>query len=548
MARSFVVTAFLFILFSCLTFGLSRCTVLNVAVSQEYGHNNASCLTSGFLHPCFSLQYALKPLDNWNTYNATTLAITVFDSKYLLEDQVSIAQPEQSRSVIISGREKPSIIQCSTPNAGITIGSKFVLELGYARNVYLRDLTFQNCGPNLAAVILVWGAINVSFDSCTFRDNMNAGLNAFDSSITLKGCVFHNNTGNVRNETATFIPGLTSASGALSVMFIRGVNLSVIIQNSTFTQNSVLVNNSEFHVSPSSNVTGFYRGGGGLIVAFLHGAKFCSVYITACNFKNNSATYGGGIYLIGTGVSHNNRIEFDGGSLLYNLGSQAGGAICTSLWDSASKMDILLKNLVVKHNWGRRGAGLNSFFMSYVGKPRDSMLRLEHVHFLCNYGYGSRAVRLTTALPLDVRMPITPEFVNCNISNHVHLDSTPTFTSPLTSQRVDIIFKGHNIFQNNIGVGAAHMENNIIYISGRLEFLHNTGYKGGAIELISSQIKLHPGSKLVFKENHATGFGGAIMVQTFMTREIIHQYNTDCFLTYINRRLPPSQWNVSFRV
>ena len=527
-----------------LLFALGSCTVLNITVSQAVGNDTSSCLTPTARYPCFSLQYALIALDNMDVQNLTTLVITVLDTKYLLADRLVIAQPNENRSVYISGERKSTIIQCSSPGAAIVVGSQFVPVFGYARNVHLRDLTFQNCGPSLAAAILVWSASNVSLRSCTFRDNANAAVNAFDSSLMIESCVFHNNTGNVRHENVTFSPGLTSSGGALSFMFIHAVELTVTIRNSTFRLNSAHVNNSEFHTAPASNITGFYRDGGGLLAAFVHEAKLCSVYITNCNFSNNRATYGGGVYLIGTGSSFNNRVTFDGGILEHNWGAQTGGAVTSSVWDSARKMNVSLKNLIIRHNWSRRGAGLNYFLMSYVGDPSNSAMRLENVQFLSNSGYGSRAIRFTTALPLDIRLSSTPEIINCTVSSHVHSDSTPTFTSPFTSQRVDVIFRGHNVFQGNKGAGAVHMENNILQVEGKVTFSHNTAYKGGALQLTASQIKLHPGSELLFVGNQATTMGGAMLVHTFMADEMIHQYNTDCFLTYINRHLPPSQWKV----
>ena len=521
--------------------------MLKVAVSQTNGHDDSSCLLSGFRHPCHSLQYALKAMDNLNIYNATTLKIAVIDAKYLLQDQVSIVQPDDSKTIYITSEMFSSVIQCISPNAAVVVGSQIVPEFMYAtaRNIHFSYLAFQNCGPNLAAAVLVWNGGNISFSKCKFRDNINAGLNSFDSSIMVEHCVFINNTGNVRNESVIFDPGLSSSGGALPIMFNHSVKLSATIENATFERNSALVNNSVFHIAPSSNISGFYRGGGGLLVAFVEEAKFCSVFIINCSFRNNSATYGGGVFFLGSGSSHFNRIRFNGGNLSYNLGAQAGGAISTSLWDKASKMEVVLKNLIVKQNWGRRGAGVNGFFMSYIGKSYNSMLRLENVQFFSNYGYGSRAVRFTTALPLDVQLPLVPEIINCKVIKHDHLDSTPTITSPLTSQRVDVIFRGHNVFQGNLGVGAAHIENSILYIDGKVEFLQNTGYRGGALELISSQIKLYSGSELVFIGNSATGLGGAVMVKTFRAGEMIHQYNTDCFLAYIDRHLPPSKWNVS---
>ena len=60
----------------------------------------------------------------------------------------------------------------------------------------------------------------------------------------------------------------------------------------------------------------------------------------------------------------------------------------------------------------------------------------------------------------------------------------------------------------------------------------------------SSQIKLHPGSELVFSGNKARGLGGAIFVWEHLMDEFIHENNPDCFLAYSDPLLPPSRWKV----
>ena len=69
--------------------------------------------------------------------------------------------------------------------------------------------------------------------------------------------------------------------------------------------------------------------------------------------------------------------------------------------------------------------------------------------FSNNHGRASSAIRFTTALPYGSTVDMTPEFINCNFTDHDM--SNFARTSPFTSQRVNLMFMGHNIFQRNNG-------------------------------------------------------------------------------------------------
>ena len=62
--------------------------------------------------------------------------------------------------------------------------------------------------------------------------------------------------------------------------------------------------------------------------------------------------------------------------------------------------------------------------------------------------------------------------------------------------------------------------------------------------MLSSQIKLHPGSELVFLGNKARGLGGAIFVIEHVMDEFIHKNNPNCFLAYNDSNLHPFKWKV----
>ena len=94
--------------------------------------------------------------------------------------------------------------------------------------------------------------------------------------------------------------------------------------------------------------------------------------------------------------------------------------------------------------------------------------------------------------------------------------------------------------------GAAAFQDCVIYVDGKLTFANNTGSNGGAVLIMSSQIKLYPYSELAFIGNQARGVGGAVYVQEHVMDEFIHANNPDCFLAYVDSSSPPSKWKVYF--
>ena len=525
---------------------------LTLKVSQLNGSDEPSCLVRNAVHPCKSLEYALASLQNSTRSRGTLMYhIITLDRTYLLEKQLQILQPDEKVSLSVASKEgKDTILHCISPEAGVTIGSQFVpVPVTFARNINFKRLRFQNCGPKYGASVLVWNSQNISFSSCSFRDNLSAGLNVFDSSLSIDRCLFVNNTSNAKTRQVIFQPGIFSAGGGLGALFIHAINRSIIITRSEFFSNTALFNNTEFYISPSSNMSSFYNTGGGVLVAFLHNSEHNSVVLENSTFVNNSATYGGGVYYSFSETAADNRAVITGGILRENRGAQAGGAIAVSQWDRSRRSTAIVRNSTITHNWARRGGGVDAFFMNNLETPGDSALKFDRVQFLSNTGRGSTAVLLTSALPLGYPIASVPEFINCTIIDHKRHDKkTASVSSPFTSFRVDARFSGHNIFASNRGSGAIQMQNGIIHVEGKLELSNNTGYKGAGMWLTLSQIKLYPHSELLFIGNVAASNGGALCADTFRAHEVIHEYNTDCFLTYVHSKShtpPPSKWKVS---
>ncbi|KAJ7323738.1 hypothetical protein OS493_030860 [Desmophyllum pertusum] len=420
-------------------------TALVIRVSKTTGHDNSSCLLSNASRPCKTVAFALNATEDNRNRNETGFTFSIEDQVYSLEERVHITQTSPNKSIDLkSSHSNGSNVRCVDAYAGIEIGSRAASHINKTRNINFINLQFENCGPHFAAVVIIWNSVDINFTNCVFKYNRQGGINAFDSGVTIDGCLFLNNTSNGYNSSEKFKEGITTAGGGAGFLFRDSVSLYLIIRGSIFTFNSAVTNDSADFVAPSSDVNHFVSSGGGLVVVFLKKTNHCGIVIEDSIFSNNSATFGGGVYFAETNMASQNNFSITNSSFTRNTAGQTGGGLLFSQWDYASSITTIFKNCTVSENQSRRGAGMNVFLMNYDQTPNDSVLKFDTVVFSNNVGDASTAIRFTTALPYGSTMDVTPEFINCTIEDHSM--SSFAHTSPFTSQRVNLKFIGNNIF------------------------------------------------------------------------------------------------------
>lgn len=172
-----------------------------VSISQKLGVDNTSCLQPNGKLPCGSINYALRILNDVDFGEETIFVFTIQDRHYDLQDHVQILQPRGDRDIYITSAANSSftVIRCGNESsAAITIGSRQTPDVLSTYNVHVSNIEFQQFTPSSVAVVMIWNSDNVSFTNCAFKDNDRSGLNAFDSGVTIEGCLFANNTSNLQ--------------------------------------------------------------------------------------------------------------------------------------------------------------------------------------------------------------------------------------------------------------------------------------------------------------------------------------------------------------
>ena len=349
---------------------------LVIRVSSKTGNDTSSCRQSNATQACKSVAYALGALWDAKNYNETDFTFLMEDQVYPLKERVKINQTSVLKSVYLKSSNR-TVIHCEDDSAGVEIGTREVQDFNAnkTRNIYFQNLEFQNCGPRFAAAMLIWNSVDIGFTNCVFRQNKQAGINAFDSGVTIESCHFENNTSNGHNSSEKYKEGITSAGGAAGFLFYSAKNLSLIIRNSVFISNVAVTNDLPFFVAPSYNVSQIITGGGGLLVVFKGEAKHCQVNLGNITFLNNTATFGGGVYFEQSNMAVRNKYIVTNSNFTGNFAGQTGGGLIFSQWDNASSVTTIFKNCTVNENKAKRGAGMNVFLMNNDSTPNDSVIR-----------------------------------------------------------------------------------------------------------------------------------------------------------------------------
>ena len=338
------------------------------------------------------------------------------------------------------------------------------------------------------------------------------------STFKITNSIFSNNTASVADYDSNTFPlprgqfhAAFGRGGGLSIFF-KGLayDRTITIDRCTFKDNQAVVGGGLFiefqdsveknHVSVSSTVFSQNRlcnsdkgtGGGGARVGYIFYGPYSSVQnnhvvFDKCDFRNNSAHYGGGVSFHSSYQSDDN----------YDLNINS----------------FEVHNCNFTGNRGRIGAAfdLSLWHSSVSGQPPS--IQLSNCSFIDNKNH-------------DIN-----DFVGTGI---VYVDSLP------------IVFIGNMSFIDNFG-SALVVTGTYVNVSHNtnMSFINNMGRHGGAIALLgNSFIMTSENSALWFINNSALYKGGAIYF--FNPGEKNLAYSRNCFVRYYDITAHPNQWTATF--
>lgn len=519
-----------------------------IHISQQNGNDTLKCLWNGTSPrsnctlSCRSLDYALKHVIE---SNETDVDIIMKDVVYWTNEtvRINISQDRIILNLSISSTHENFSMRCCNESSGLfdINGPNLGLEF--------RHITFEMCGRHktLAPAIMINDTLMVSFYSCTFLDNLSAGLFTIDTAVFIRNCTFANNSVHNKSCSGDMCDISYAIGGAIGFLFEREKrNMSVDISESNFINNSVYVDNETYYVAEKRPKGVSNRGGAVHITYGGNSALQSRVNIQKCQFEGNRATLGGALHIEIFEMSMNHIIEISECNFSRNYGSQVGGAFIMSLWDHSAKTSLRVTDVFVEENLSRSGSGVYIFLknsVSDVSEKQEFLFRRVHIHN--NKGPTGSGIKIVSPIFGRQSIAAIPVFENCSFKGNVVLPYNKYgFMASFLVDRVDIIFNGTNIFQGNGYFGAAHFSNSMVHVHGKLDFIGNIGETGGALLLVNSQIMLYPETQIRFLGNQASMYGGAIYVISNAIYRVAVKNNPECFITYSKKNVSPKNWNV----
>ena len=446
-------------------------------------------------------------------------------------------------------------------------GAKFktALDFRYCRNLKISDVEISS-SPGLGANLYDVGGV-VNFTNSLFSENYARENNY------------------VRWETATENGSLyVYSGGGVYVIFNRygydTVNVtpgehdsfqhnnSYVFTNCNFLRNKAQWSNTTEKHEPNTPELSFSRGGG-LAVYLLGNASGNIIEIKSCFFYRNKASWGGGLQVEMKDNTEDNVLVMEGTEFRENHAELAGGGARIGnrpFKDAQLRLNRYeINNCSFENNNAIWGGGTSLYGTTIPRKctkhadPAVTPFTFYGCKWLRNVGNVGAA--MGTFLYNENEDLIGPEipfrvcFKNDTLfrSNEVILvDRNLTIgQGSLYSVEVPLIFKENAQFINN-SQSALVLDGSTLEIHNRLDFINNTGFRGGAIAMYGrSRILLNENSTLNFEANTCDGKGGALYIQApgsplisfYATGTNIHA----CFFGYssANSSIDYDDWKVT---
>ena len=220
------------------------------------------------------------------------------------------------------------------------------------------------------------------------------------------------------------------------------------------------------------------------------------------------------------------------------------------LWYTAARSGFALldiSNNSVVRSYQKNHSGytvhiVDSFFEASMGETAVRVHRLErNSHLQVKFTDVIIRNRKGVGMFISNMLSIVLERVNFAYSTVVSIDvknSEITLHDVLilkngglggavTLWRSKVTFLGHTVLAQNYGYkqnspGALYAYSSTLIFHGKVEFVNNTGYNGGALALhAGSQIVMGRHAHIKFIGNHANHFGGAIYVDSYVLTDFI---------------------------
>ena len=462
------------------------------------------------------------------------------------------------------------------------------------KNLLIRNLTLDFCGTlqestsedintdnstvKFKSSIYILNCTNVSLNELNIVNSNGKGATFFDTigTVLVRDSMFKGNMvyvngdnpypggGGVYVEFTYCTPGIYKSCTNRSEQ--DKVTTEYSFHNCEFSNNIAEMlqpSKTSYVLGAQSNFQGFGRGGG-LAIIFKGYHSGISISIHDCKFTNNTAYWGGGLYVVFRDKTNDNRVTIERTAFVQNYAKVNGGGgarigfLSYSLIDSFSDVmdnNVTLINCTFESNRADQYGGGTSVVASKDFHSDNNRVEFIACRWENNEALTASAVDLSPGVwsVLGNGILPMPAFTDCTFKQN-QIRSVKTKLGPgITQERrgagtflatcFSLTFIGTTEFINNTGT-ALYLTSAVVNFeqNSNVVFRENTGQYGGAIAMIAfSVLFLNADTSVTFDSNSAERRGGAIY--TFSVEK--HETSRSCFIQCKGGAIPKEELNIT---
>ena len=511
------------------------CISAKVIIVTKKGNNLQSCLKNQV--PCQSLVDVSKYVTSQQLNNTV---IMISDTNYTLK---GVANFNGVENITITGKGRSlTHIYCNNTNPP---GAGIAFE--HSSNIILSDFTITNCGifnkkqnrsyvGNMSGILILSCHGGIIASRLAVSRSSGQGMTLIDTfgAVVITDSVFEYNS-------LTSVPG----GGGLHVVMLHNFGLKMQISECNFTANSASAGmDTHYYGRPPQ----FARGGGIAIQLF---SKSHSNDFTLQSVKafNNTAIFGGGLYVYCGGHTHNNSINVLDSTFKMNKALLAGGGANVGYTTESNhhpphQNRIEFKGTIFDSNTGLYGGGLSIFITSVFNFliKYNNVIEIEDCMFSNNKATGGTALDISP----DTLKSLGKQFIGFVIvrnSKFINNKVDPKLNYQQNDEvnngafyisKIYVTFSGDFLFTGNTNSALYITSALVTFSNSQLVFTNNIGDCGGAVHLGGSS-KMLVGNNTAFTFiNNTASQGGAVCAILEELHGFI--YTESCFILFEGNR------------
>ena len=430
--------------------------------------------------------------------------------------------------------------------------------------IAIKDMTLHHCGLDIKENVTDSGKVVHFTTGIYIADSSDISLSKVRIQNTPGfGLVLLRNYGYINIADSQFKENhdsnFTKPGGGTLVATSSSRRSSYRISNCVFVSNGALRKTTlkkttlDYHENIDLEEINLSRGGG-VNAYFQNHTAGISMNIVNCTFENNSAAYGGAVYLFIKDSAQNVNVALSQSQFHNNTAFERGGGLAAGYIHTNTLMQVFMCKFT--ENTAEYGGGsyLYANPMQGYNTQHSSGITFNNTSWTGNtamYGSAVYASPYTARRFHEYGHFPAVLFQNCLFASNRFLNKIDGLfifhgRGTIYSHTIDISLKGEVSFRGN-EMSALHLFSSILEFEANSTILFkcNKAYQGGAIHMEGfSSIYLNNNSNTTFDSNKGINKGGAIYHKTLVDTT---EYSVkNCFVNYVgNHETPVEERNIN---